>query len=141
MLNNKGREKMTDKKMTDVKVNTSPFKEKVAGAIRVEAPEFTHLAPEGFHPHMARITIEYVPRETTLDGDSLGEYFVGFRDQKMTAEEAVHTICKDLSEACTPMMMNITSNYAPRYGMATSPNARFVHPDAAQGGQRIIAPR
>lgn len=128
--------------MTELKVNTSPFTGEVAGAVRFEAPEFTHLAPEGLFPHMARITVEYVPRETTLDGDSLGEYFISFRDIKMTVEEAVQSICKDLSDACQPMMMNVGSQYAPRYGMSTSPSARYVHPDAQQAANtpRILAP-
>jgi NADPH-dependent 7-cyano-7-deazaguanine reductase QueF len=128
--------------MTEVKVSTSPFTDSVAGAIRIEAPEFTHIAPEGVHPHMARITVEYVPRETTLDGDSVGEYFIGFRNETMTPEVAVQKICGELAKACDPMMLNVTSNYAPRYGVATSPQARFVHPDAQQKqqGPRIVAP-
>lgn len=129
--------------MTELKVNTSPFTGEVAGAIRLEAAEFTHLAPEGQFPHMARITIEYVPRKSTLDGDSLGEYFVSFRELRLTAEEVVQKICEELAAACQPMMMNIGSNYSPRYGIATSPSARYVHPDAQQGqnAPRIVAPR
>lgn len=128
--------------MTELKVNKSPYTEEVAGAIRIEAPEFTHLAPEGAHPHIGRITVEYVPRELTLDGDSVGLYFISYRDLKITAEEAVQQICDELVRACQPMMMNVSSNYSPRYGMATSPQARYVHPDAQQqkNASRIIAP-
>lgn len=118
--------------MTELKVNTSPFTGEVAGAVRIEAGEFTHLAPEGSHPHMARITIEYVPIETTLDGDSVGEYLISFRDLSLTAEEAVVKICDELVSACKPMMMNVSSQYAPRYGAATNPQARYVHPDATK---------
>lgn len=129
--------------MTELKVSKSPFTSEVAGATRIEAPEFTHLAPEGPHPHMGRITVEYVPRELVLDGDSVGEYFISFRDMKVKPEAAVQMICEELSAACQPMMMNVASQYAPRYGMATSPSARFMHPDAQQqaAGTRIVAPR
>lgn len=129
--------------MTEIKVNKSPYTEKVAGATRIEAPEFTHLAQEGIFPHFGRITIEYVPRETVLDGDSVGEYFIGFRDMKLNPEEAVQMICDELVAACEPMMMNVQSQYSPRHGMATNPQARFMHPDAQQqkNGARIIAPR
>ena len=118
--------------MTELKVHKTPFGGQIGGAVRIEAPEFTHLPMEGVHPHLARITIEYAPREVTLDGDSVGEYFISFRDIKLTPEEAVQKICDELCAACEPMMMNVTSNYAPRTGVATSPQARFQHPETAK---------
>lgn len=115
--------------MKNLKVNTSPFTGDIAGAIRIEAPEFTHLALDNIHPHIGRITIEYVPRELTLDGDSVGAYFIAFRSLILTPEEAVQKICSELTETCKPMMMNVQSNYSPRSGIATNPQARYVHPE------------
>lgn len=125
---------------TDLKIETSPFKGgEIAGAIRIEAPEFTHLS-ETPYPHMARLQIEYVPRESVLEGESVGEYFQTFRNSKLTPEEAVHAVCADLAKACDPMMLTVQSNYSPRGAVATNPQARFVHPEAQQQGPRIVAP-
>ena len=124
--------------MTEIKVNDTPFNGTIGGAIRIEAPEFTHMPQAGLIPYMARITIEYAPRKSTIDGDSLGEYFATFRDIKLSPEEAVQKICEELSSACEPMMMNVSSNYTARDGVATSPQARFVHPETQRGqGPRI----
>jgi 7-cyano-7-deazaguanine reductase len=118
--------------MTEVQTHKSPYTGEVAGAVQIVAPEFTHFPPEGVFPHLARITIEYVPREMTLDADSVGEYCIGFRDERLTQEEAVQKICEELCAACQPMMMNVTSQYSMRNGLAASPQARYVHPDAGQ---------
>lgn len=130
--------------MNDLKLNTSPFNEAdgIGGAIRIEAPEFTHMTDGQQFPHMARLTIEYVPRELVLDGDSVSEYFQTFRDASVTPEEAIHAVCADLSKACEPMMMNVQSQYSPRNAIATNPQARFMHPESQQKqqGPRIVAP-
>lgn len=126
--------------MTEIKTNDTPFGKTIGGAVRVEAPEFTHQPKEGTRPCNARITIEYAPREKTLDGDSLGEYFTSFRDVRLTPEEAVQQICEELSDACVPMMMNVSSQYSARDGVVVSPQARFVHPETQQGASRIQTP-
>lgn len=115
-----------------IRTHKSPYTGEIAGAIRIEAPEFTHFPPEGNFPHLARLTIEYVPRDSTLDGDSVGEYCIAFRDDKLTPEEAVQKVCEELCAACQPMMMNVTSQYNMRAGVALSPQARYVHPEANQ---------
>lgn len=126
--------------MTEIKINKTPFGGQIGGAVQIVAPEFTHLPKEGTLPLMARITIEYAPRENTLDGDDLGGYFASFRDVRLTPEEAVQQICDELCQACEPMMMNVTSNYTPRAGIGVHPQARFMHPEAAKQQSLIQRP-
>lgn len=125
--------------MNDIEVKTSPFSGEVAGAVRIEAPEFTHKS-ETPYPHMANLKIEYVPRELVLEGESLGLYFQTFRDATLTPEEAVNAVCADLSKVCEPMMLTVQSNYAPRGAIAVNPQARYMHPTANQPQNRIQVP-
>ncbi len=124
---------------TDIKIYKSPFLgSNSGGTIRIEAPEFTHRSNATRIPHMARIVIDYVPRESCLDGDAIGEYMISFRDEEMSPEEAIHTICKEIAEALEPMAITVSSNYSPRDGVAASPQARWQHPSTQQPTQRIV---
>ena len=129
-------------KAGDIKTEPSPLgKEDVGGATRIDAVEFTHMSQEApTDPVFATLRIEYVPKEEILVWEYVIDYLKGYRDVAMSPEEAVHTITRELAEACQPMTLQVTSNYSSRGGVSVSPQGRWMHPDARdmQGPGRII---
>lgn len=124
----------------DIKTNPSPFSGEHAGAARIDVPDFTHLGVNGDHPWFANLQIEYVPRELCLDIGSVGEYMDGWRKQAEVPDDCVKTICKELCEAVSPMAMTISAAYRNRNGVTLNLQSKWLHPDARQGGQRIMTP-
>ena len=126
--------------MNDIKTKPSPFTGEHGGAARLDVPDFTHHDDEGGAPWFANLQIEYVPREEVIETDSIAEYFDNWRDEKISPNDAVQKICKEISDACTPMAINIAATYRNRGGVTLNLHAKYVHPDARQGGSRIMTP-
>lgn len=124
----------------DIKTNPSPFDGDHSGGARIDVPDFTHLGVAGEHPWFANIQIEYVPRESTLDIGSVGEYMDGWREQADTPDDAVKKLCEELADACEPMAMTVSAVYRNRNGVTLNIQSKFLHPDARQGGNRIMTP-
>ena len=126
---------MKDDKQPDIETGMNPFALDdaiVAGATRIEAPEFSHMSTTSEVPEMASLRIEYVARQETLIGESVATYLQSFRNVKLTPEEAIQRVTKELAQACMPLTLQVVSNYSPRDGIALNPTGRFMHPEAQQ---------
>jgi 7-cyano-7-deazaguanine reductase len=126
-------------KHEDIVTHPSPYSGEYSGAVRIDVNDFTHLAGQA-DPWFANVQIEYVPREKTLDVDSVATYMAGWRDTDTTPEDAVKKICEELSQAGVPMMMTVVAAYRQRNGASVNCQAKYIHPDAKQPQQRIVAP-
>jgi 7-cyano-7-deazaguanine reductase len=129
-----------------IKTEKSPFVGKdaktsgVGGMVTIEAPEFTFLDPKSPVPHMAAIQIQYVPRELIIIAEGFGEYIRSFREMQMYPEEAIHKICQDIADIVEPFRVTVGSKWSPRAGVATNPQAQWIHPDLQKQSSPILTP-
>lgn len=122
---------------TDIEIEDTPFSGNIGGATRLDINDFTHL--EDDKPLFATVQIEYVPRKSIMKVASVIDYADNWRQENASPEEAVKLICKELSDSCEPMMMNVNATYRTRSGVTSSAQARFQHADMKQQGPRIMA--
>ena len=122
---------------TDIEIEDTPFSGNIGGATRLDINDFTHL--EDDKPLFATVQIEYVPRKSIMKVASVIAYADGWRQENASPEEAVNLICKELSGACEPMMMNVNATYRTRGGVTSSAQARFQHSDMSKQGPRIMS--
>ena len=124
--------------MNDIETKPSPFTGEQSGHARIDVPDFTFSDSENGPPWFANVQIEYVPREKVLDVKSVGEYMDGWRMEKITPDEVVERICKELCEAVEPMAMNVSAAFRNRDGVTLNLQSKFLHRDAKQPQQRIL---
>jgi len=87
--------------------------------ITIRCPEFTSVCPKTGQPDFGTITIEYIPNKTCIELKSLKFYMQSFRNQGIFYERLTNDILDDLSGACKPRWMKITSQFTPRGGIST----------------------
>ena len=87
--------------------------------ITMRCPEFTSVCPKTGQPDFGEITIQYRPGKLCLELKSLKFYMQSYRNQGIFYEKLTNDILDDLSAACKPKWMKITSCFTPRGGITT----------------------
>ncbi len=87
--------------------------------ITMRCPEFTSVCPKTGQPDFGEITIQYRPDKLCLELKSLKFYMQSYRNRGIFYEKLTNDILDDLSAACKPKWMKITSRFTPRGGITT----------------------
>ncbi len=87
--------------------------------ITMRCPEFTSVCPKTGQPDFGEITIQYRPDKLCLELKSLKFYMQSYRNRGIFYEKLTNDILDDLSAACKPRWMKITSRFTPRGGITT----------------------
>jgi len=107
---------MSDKYEFELFDNPSPGRDYT---ITIRCPEFTSICPKTGQPDFGEITIQYCPDKLCLELKSLKFYMQSYRNQGIFYEKLTNDILDDLSAACKPRWMKITSCFTPRGGITT----------------------
>ncbi len=94
--------------------------------ITIRCPEFTSVCPKTGQPDFGTIVIEYIPDTMCIELKSLKYYMQSFRNQGIFYERLTNDILDDLTAACKPRWMRITSQFTPRGGISTDVQAVFT---------------
>jgi 7-cyano-7-deazaguanine reductase len=99
--------------------------------ITIRCPEFTSLCPKTGQPDFGEIIIEYSPDKTCIELKSLKFYMQTYRNQGIFYEALTNNILDDLTGACKPRWMKITSRFTPRGGITTEVKADYTASQAS----------
>lgn len=94
-------------------------------SITIRCPEFTSLCPKTGQPDYGEIIIEYCPDKCCIELKSLKFYMQGYRSKGIFYEALTNKILDDLTAACRPRWMKITSRFRPRGGITTDVVAEY----------------
>ncbi|MHC4646237.1 MAG: preQ(1) synthase [Planctomycetota bacterium] len=93
--------------------------------ITISCPEFTSLCPKTGQPDFGEIIVEYCPDGLCIELRSLKFYMQSYRNKGIFYEAATNDILDDLSGACRPRWMKVTSRFRPRGGITTEVVAEY----------------
>ena len=93
--------------------------------ITIKCPEFTSLCPKTGQPDFGEIVIEYHPDKLCIELKSLKFYMQSYRNKGIFYEALTNDILDDLSSACQPRQMKVTSRFTPRGGITTEIIAEY----------------
>jgi 7-cyano-7-deazaguanine reductase len=88
--------------------------------IQIRCPEFTSVCPKTGQPDFGTILIDYIPDKLCIELKSLKFYMQRFRNQGIFYESLTNDILDDLTAACKPRWMRVTSEFTPRGGITTN---------------------
>jgi len=104
--------------------------------ITIRCPEFTSVCPRTGQPDFGEIIIEYCPDKLCIELKSLKLYMQSYRNRGIFYEALTNEILEDLSSACRPRRMKITSKFSPRGGITTEVAAEYNAQDKGTSGKR-----
>lgn len=93
--------------------------------ITIRCPEFTSVCPRTGQPDFGEIIIEYCPDKLCIELKSLKFYLQSYRNKGIFYEALTNDILDDLSGACNPRQMKVTSRFTPRGGITTEVIAEY----------------
>lgn len=93
--------------------------------ITIRCPEFTSVCPRTGQPDFGEIVIEYCPDKLCIELKSLKFYMQSYRNKGIFYEALTNDILGDLSAACKPRRMKVTSRFTPRGGITTEVIAEY----------------
>jgi len=93
--------------------------------ITIRCPEFTSICPRTGQPDFGEIIIEYCPDKSCIELKSLKFYLQSYRNKGIYYEALTNDILNDLSGACVPRWMKVTSRFTPRGGITTEVTAEY----------------
>jgi 7-cyano-7-deazaguanine reductase len=88
--------------------------------IHEEMPEFTCLCPRSGFPDFATFILDYVPGPSVVELKSLKLYINGFRDRRLSHEEAVNEVAETLVTLLSPRRLRLTGRFTRRGNIDTS---------------------
>jgi 7-cyano-7-deazaguanine reductase len=101
--------------------------------ITIRCPEFTSVCPRTKQPDFGEIEIEYCPDKKCIELKSLKFYMQSYRNRGIFYEQLTNEILDDLSRACRPRWMRVTSKFTPRGGITTEVAAEYTAERAHRG--------
>ncbi|MGB2809696.1 MAG: preQ(1) synthase [Sedimentisphaerales bacterium] len=93
--------------------------------IKINCPEFTSVCPRTGQPDFGEIIIEYCPDKLCIELKSLKLYMQSYRNKGIFYEALTNDILNDLSCACKPRWMKVTSRFRPRGGITADVVAEY----------------
>lgn len=124
---------MSDKYEFELFDNPNPGRDYT---ITIRCPEFTSVCPKTGQPDFGEITIQYRPDKLCLELKSLKFYMQSYRNQGIFYEKLTNDILDDLSAACKPRWMEITSRFTPRGGIITEVVAETGQAQTDEGAEQ-----
>lgn len=97
--------------------------------VTFDAYEFTSLCPKTGQPDLAKIVLNYIPRERMVESKSLKLYLFSFRGHGAFHEDCVNIIAKDLIALMDPKYLEVRGIFAPRGGISIFPFVNYTAPD------------
>ncbi|MEJ2744428.1 MAG: preQ(1) synthase [bacterium] len=88
--------------------------------ITITTSEFSAVCPFSGLPDIARVIIQYVPRNRCVELKSLKYYFLSYRNVGIYQEMATKRIYDDLRKAIKPQKLRVETVYNTRGGMDVS---------------------
>jgi len=107
---------MSEKPKLELFDNPRPKRDYV---IRIRCPEFTSVCPRTGQPDFGEIVVEYCPDKVCIELKSLKFYMQSYRNEGIFYEALTNDILDDLSGACKPCWMKVTSRFNARGGITT----------------------
>ena len=104
--------------------------------ITIRCPEFTSVCPRTGQPDFGEIIIEYCPDKLCIELKSLKFDIQSYRNKGIFYEALTNDILDDLSAACKPRWMKVTSRFTPRGGIATEVVAEYKKRKKEKGKSR-----
>lgn len=98
--------------------------------IEISVPEFTSVCPKTGLPDFGTITIRYVPDKLCLELKSLKMYTLAYRSLGIFQENAVNCFVRDIVEACQPVSVTVTGEFASRGGLSSRMVASWTKSEA-----------
>jgi 7-cyano-7-deazaguanine reductase len=102
--------------------------------ITIRCPEFTSVCPKTGQPDFGEVTIEYCPDKLCIELKSLKLYMQSYRNRGIFYEALTNEILEDLSSACKPRWMKVTSKFSPRGGITTDVVVEYNTQDKTTSG-------
>jgi 7-cyano-7-deazaguanine reductase len=93
--------------------------------VHEEMPEFTCLCPRSGFPDFAALILDYVPGRSVVELKSLKLYVNGFRDRRISHEEAVNEIAETLVELLRPRRLRLVGRFGRRGNIETVVTAEY----------------
>jgi 7-cyano-7-deazaguanine reductase len=93
--------------------------------VTIRCPEFTSVCPRTGQPDFGEIIIEYSPDKLCIELKALKIYMQSYRNRGIYYEALTNEILEDLSSACRPRRMKVTSRFTPRGGITTEVVAEY----------------
>jgi 7-cyano-7-deazaguanine reductase len=94
-------------------------------SVTIRCPEFTSVCPRTGQPDFGEIVIEYRPDKLCVELKALKLYMQSYRNRGIFYEALTNEILEDLSSACRPRWMKVTSRFTPRGGITTEVVAEY----------------
>ena len=113
---------MTEKPKLELFDNPRPQRDYT---IHIRCPEFTSVCPKTGQPDFGTILIDYIPDTLCIELKSLKIYMQSFRDKGIFYEFLTNEILDDLTGACKPRWMRVTSEFTPRGGISTNVTVEY----------------
>jgi 7-cyano-7-deazaguanine reductase len=104
--------------------------------ITIKCPEFTSVCPRTGQPDFGEIIVEYRPDKLCIELKSLKFYIQSYRNRGIFYEALTNEILEDLSSACKPRWMKVTSRFNPRGGITAEVAAEYNSDEKSTSGQR-----
>lgn len=92
--------------------------------IEWEYPEFQSLCPVSQRHDQGVVTIRYKPKKSILEGKSVRDYLVSWRNKKNWQEYITEEIAGILYETCEPDWLTVTIRWASRGGISATTTSR-----------------
>jgi 7-cyano-7-deazaguanine reductase len=99
-----------------VTVATFPAREHTP-LIELEYPEFQSLCPISERHDQGVVTIRYRPRDKILEGKSLRDYLMMWRNKRNWQEYITEEIADLLCKSCEPEWLSVTISWTARGGI------------------------
>jgi 7-cyano-7-deazaguanine reductase len=87
--------------------------------IHEEMPEFTCLCPRSAFPDFATLILDYIPGPSVVELKSLKLYVNGFRDRRISHEEAVNEVAETLVDLLKPRRLRLIGRFGRRGNIET----------------------
>ena len=103
--------------------NPKPGREFVIEHINAE---FTSVCPITGLPDFGIVTTKYIPDEFCMELKSMKYYFLSFRNQGIFYEELTNKFLDDFVAACSPLEMEVITEWNIRGGMTSRITAKYI---------------
>lgn len=87
--------------------------------IHLEHPEFSALCPRSGYPDSGVIVVDYVPGDWVVELKAFKLMINGFRDERISHENAVNAIANRLFQEIQPTSMRVIGDFMRRGGVKT----------------------
>lgn len=88
--------------------------------------EFTSVCPITGLPDFGTITLKYIPDKLCMELKSMKYYYLSFRNQGIFYEELTNKILDDFVAVCSPVEMEVITEWKTRGGMTSRISAKYV---------------